>query len=268
MTDGLLRRELAPLTEKAWKAIGDEARETLAVGLAGRQLVDFDGPHGWTHAGVNTGRLRVIDPPPAEGVHVGLREVAPVIEVRVPFELSQMEVDGINRGASDADLGPVAEAADKLASFEDGVIFDGAADLGVEGVLATSPHKPVRIGSANKYPQAIAEAQEALLGAGVDGPLALALGPDCFKEVSQAEQDGYPIRKRLERQLDGGRIVRAPSLDGGALVSTRGGDYLLSVGQDIAIGYASHDRDDVELYLTESFTVRVIENAAAVRLRR
>ncbi len=61
----------------------------------------------------------------------------------------------------------------------------------------------------------------------------------------------------------------APALRGGAvLLSTRGGDFELTVGQDLAIGYAVNDRNQVELYLTESFTCRVLEEKAAIFLRR
>lgn len=40
------------------------------------------------------------------------------------------------------------------------------------------------------------------------------------------------------------------------------------MGQDLSIGYAVHDRTDVELYLTESFTFRILEEKAAVFLKR
>jgi uncharacterized linocin/CFP29 family protein len=40
----------------------------------------------------------------------------------------------------------------------------------------------------------------------------------------------------------------------------------MTVGQDLSIGYCSAGRDDVELYITESFTFQVIEPAAAVEL--
>jgi uncharacterized linocin/CFP29 family protein len=50
------------------------------------------------------------------------------------------------------------------------------------------------------------------------------------------------------------------------VLSLRGGDYELTVGQDLSVGYAYHDKHEVELYLTESFTFRVLEPAAAVRL--
>jgi len=52
------------------------------------------------------------------------------------------------------------------------------------------------------------------------------------------------------------------------LLSVRGGDYELHVGQDWSVGYLGHDRQTVELFLTESFTFRVLEPAAAVPLSR
>jgi len=52
------------------------------------------------------------------------------------------------------------------------------------------------------------------------------------------------------------------------VLSMRGGDFELTVGQDLSIGYASHDRTTVELYLTESFTFRVLEDKASIYLKR
>jgi uncharacterized linocin/CFP29 family protein len=42
----------------------------------------------------------------------------------------------------------------------------------------------------------------------------------------------------------------------------------LTVGQDLSVGYAYHERHRVELYLAESFTFRILEPAAAIALRR
>ena len=50
------------------------------------------------------------------------------------------------------------------------------------------------------------------------------------------------------------------------MVSRRGGDFTLTVGQDLAIGYKGHSEREVELYFTESFTFRTQEAAAAVAL--
>jgi uncharacterized linocin/CFP29 family protein len=51
------------------------------------------------------------------------------------------------------------------------------------------------------------------------------------------------------------------------VLSRRGGDFEMTVGQDLAIGYKVHDAQDVELYFAESFAFRVLEPAAAVELK-
>ena len=46
----------------------------------------------------------------------------------------------------------------------------------------------------------------------------------------------------------------------------RGGDFLLDVGQDLAVGYLTHDIEQVDLYLEESLTFRVVSPEAAVAI--
>jgi uncharacterized linocin/CFP29 family protein len=49
-------------------------------------------------------------------------------------------------------------------------------------------------------------------------------------------------------------------------LSLRGGDFLFESGQDLSIGYDSHDSDVVHLYLEESFSFHVATPEAAVAL--
>ena len=63
-----------------------------------------------------------------------------------------------------------------------------------------------------------------------------------------------------------GPIVWAPGVDGAVVVSLRGGDFLFESGQDLSIGYDSHDREVVRLYLEESFSFHVATPEAAVAL--
>lgn len=261
----LLKRNHAPITPEAWAQIDAEAKRVLQLHLAGRKLVDVDGPHGWQHAAVNTGQL-TIKPDSGLGVPWGTRTVVPLIELRMPFELNIMQLDNASRGAV-LDLAPVVAAAEKIAHAEDRAIFNGFKAGGIEGIIETSPHAAITIpASYADYPSAVAEAIETLRRGGIDGPYALALGPDCYAGLAQAAEDGYPIRDRVQHFLDG-PMVWAPQVDGAVVLSTRGGDFQLTIGQDLSIGYAVHDKETVELYLTESFTFRVLERAAAVSLK-
>jgi uncharacterized linocin/CFP29 family protein len=264
----MLKRELAPVLPEAWAQIDDEARRVLKLHLAGRKVVDFSGPHGWKLGAVNTGRLQVIQPGPLAEVRHAVREVQPLVELRAFFVLKILELDFAARGANDLDLDPVIAAAERAALAEDGAIFNGFEAARITGIIPASPHEPISVATNVDWPRAVAQAKEVLRLAGVNGPYALALGPRAYDEVTAGSDDGYPLRKRIESNL-GVPLFWAPALAAGAvLLSTRGGDYELTVGQDFSVGYAIHDRETVELYVTESFTFRVLEEKAAVLLRR
>ena len=270
MARDLLKRDKAPITPEALAAVDAEAARVLKLNLAGRRLVDFKGPHGWQLAAVNTGRL---DPCAGAGggpdVQLSIRRAQPLVEVRVPMKISLSELDAIARGATDPDLGPVVDAAEKAAQAEDSAIFNGLAAAGIKGIIPASPHPAHKLpADVRELPVAILAARETLRQAGVSGPYALALAAPIYAQVLAAAEDGYPLAKRLTQQVLDGPLVRAPAIEGGVLLSLRGGDYELHVGQDLSVGYTAHDRQIVELYLTESFTFRTLEPAAAVALLR
>ena len=174
----LLKRNHAPITPEAWKQIDDEAKRVLQLNLAGRKLVDFDGPHGWQYAAVNTGHV-TLRTDGGLGVPWGVREVAPLIEVRVPFELPIMELDNASRGAV-LDLPAVVSAAEKAAHAEDDAIFNGFKAGGIEGIIPTAAHPALTIpDDYADYPSVVVDAAETLRRAGINGPYALALGPNC-----------------------------------------------------------------------------------------
>lgn len=265
----LLKRRHAPITSEAWEQIDDEARRVLKMNLAGRKLVDFSGPHGWKLGGVNTGRLKFIDKGPAPGVSHAVREVQALVEIRSPFTMKILELDCAARGANDLDLDPVIAVAERVARAEDAAIFHGFKEARITGIIEASPHTPIPVKTSLEWPQAVVAAKEVLRAAGMNGPYALALGIQGYDELAADTEDGYPLRSRIEESLTDGSLVWAPAVRGGAvLLSIRGGDYELTVGQDLSVGYAVHDRENVELYLTESFTFRVLEEKAAIFLRR
>ncbi len=265
MTTDLLRREQAPILDEAWKLIDQEASRVLKLQLAGRKLVDFRGPEGWELAAVNTGRLGAASGAASKGVRVAVREVHPVLELHAPMRLPLRELETVGYGATNPDLRPVTRAAEEVARAEDGVIFNGLDEPSIQGIIGASPHPHLRLSSAADWPKVILAALDVLRQAGVGGPYAVALGSRAYEDVFAARPEGYPIAKQLQSQiLDEGAIVQAPAIDAGVVLSTRGGDFELTVGHDLAVGYARTEGEDVDLYLCESFAFRVLEPAAAV----
>jgi uncharacterized linocin/CFP29 family protein len=262
-----LLRESAPITEAGWRLIDDEARERLTPALAARKLVDFAGPRGWEHSATNLGRISQLADAPIEGVDAAQRRVLAVVELRAPFTLARDELRDADRGAQDADLAALDEAARLIATAENRAVFHGWEAAGITGIAEASTHDAIPLGdNCERYPRHVARAVEALLRAGIDGPYGLALGPDAYTEVLETtEHGGYPLLDHL-RKIVGGPLVWAPGVQGAVVVSQRGGDFLLEVGEDLSIGYREHSADAVDLYLLESFTLRVATPEAAVAL--
>jgi uncharacterized linocin/CFP29 family protein len=262
-----LLREQAPITDAGWELLDSEARERLSPALAARKLVDFAGPHGWEHSARNIGRTGELSDVPEEGVTAGKRRVLTLVELRAHFSVARTELDDAERGAEDVDLDELDEAAGRIARAENAAVFHGWDAAGIEGIIESAAQERIALGEdCELYPRHAAKAVDALREVGVDGPYGLALGPDAHTRVLEtSEHGGYPLLQHL-REILGGPIVWAPAVDGGAVLSMRGGDFLFDSGQDISIGYESHDGDAVHLYLEESFTFQVATAEAAVAL--
>jgi uncharacterized linocin/CFP29 family protein len=237
----------------------------LKQNLSARWVVDFTGPRGFDFSAVNLGHLAPKDETTTEGVRYGIRQVLPLVEVRMPFELDIWNLDDLARGAAAIDAEPVVQAAAKLAQFEERAIYKGFEPGKIVGLgQATSQTSIVLGDDPSAYPDAVTRAVLALNDAGVGGPYALVLGPRPFRLLS-GDVSTYPLRQRIAKLIDG-PVLHSPVLDGGFLISLRGGDFELTVGQDASIGYGHHDSKKVSLYLTESFTFRVIGPEAVVEL--
>jgi len=261
-----LYRDLAPISDTAWTQMEDEAKSRLVTHLAARKLVDLTGPHGWGHSSTDLGRVSEVAGP-AEGVSATQRRVLPLVELRAEFRVSRLELDDADRGAGDMELPELDEAVRQIALGENVTVFHGYAAAGMLGITESSSHPAITIEEdMEEYPKVVGQATDLLRRSGVGGPYGLAISPDIYTGIVEtAEHGGYLLFDHL-REILGGPPVWAPGMEGGVVVSLRGGDFVLDCGQDLSIGYRDHDADVVDLYLEESFSFRVLEPDAAVVL--
>jgi uncharacterized linocin/CFP29 family protein len=260
-----LHRELAPISDEAWSEIEAETARTLKRYLAGRRLVDVEGPGGSGLSAVATGHLQPIDAP-ADGVRARQRQVLPLVELRVPFTLDREQIDDVERGSEDSDWQPAKDAARQIAFAEDQAIFAGYPAAGIGGIVPGASNPAVILpAELADYPMAFARAVGELRSAGVAGPYNAALSAEAYTAVSEASDHGYPIIRHLRNVLDG-ELIWAPAITGAVLLTGRGGDFTLHLGQDLSIGYLSHTDTEVVLYLQESFTFQSLTAEAAVAL--
>ncbi|HEX3841524.1 MAG TPA: family 1 encapsulin nanocompartment shell protein [Acidimicrobiales bacterium] len=262
-----LMRELAPVADGAWEQIDAEASRSIKHFLAARKLVDFTGPVGWNQSAVDLGRIEALDSGSIEGVETAGRQVMPLVEVRASFSLDRVELAAAERGATDIDLDAVIAAGRAAALAEDQMVFHGYEPGGIRGMVTASPHGAVAISDDySHYPEHVAQAVAVLRAADVAGPYAIALGARCFTGVTETtEHGGYPVFEHLRQILDG-PVVWAPAVDGAVVLSQRGGDFELTVGEDFSIGYSSSTATSVALYIEESLTFQINTPQAAVHL--
>ena len=262
-----LFRDKAPITPAGWAEIEKEAKRTLRALLAARRVVDFRGPLGWGASDVETGRADPIASPRGSNeVQARLRRIQPLVELRIPFEMSRAELDAIDRGARDPDLDNVTAAAREIAIAEDRAIFHGYQAAHIEGICQTRAKMAVPLGTSHAdYPLAVASALTRLRDDGVEGPFSVVLNEQLYKDLAARTDSGYPIISHVQRLIDG-EIVWASGIDGGLVISQRGGDFEMTVGQDFSIGYLDHDSERVRLYIEESFTFLILSEQAAIPL--
>ena len=261
-----LFRELAPISTVGWQEIEKEAARTLKTTLAARRLVDFVGPQGWGAAAVGTGRTDGIASPTECKVRARLRKVLPLVELRVPFEMNLADLDDIERGAEDPDTDAVIAAARAIAIAEDRSVFHGYPAAGIQGICEAQAKEGISIGDDYEmFPEVVTTALNRLRDEGVDGPYAIALGAECYKGLTETTHGGYPVMEHI-RHLVEGPLVWAPGLDGSLVLSMRGDDFQLTVGEDFSIGYLGHDNETVRLYIEETFTFWLLSPQAAIPL--
>ncbi len=253
-----LHRELAPISDVAWAAIEAEARRTFIRNLAGRRVVDLVGPAGPTRSAVGTGHVRRLEVASA-GVIVQERQSQPVIELRAPFSVARQAVDDVERGAEDSDWQAVKDAATQNALAEDHTVFNGCAAAGIPGIVPyQAPTRALPLPADVRHlPDTIRAGAERACGwPGSTGPTACCCrrrpGPRSPRPPTTAT---FGTQANLARLLDDGEILSWRRRWTVACSSPPGGgDYQLHLGQELSIGYLSHDAEQIQLYLQESLS--------------
>jgi uncharacterized linocin/CFP29 family protein len=172
----------------------------------------------------------------------------------------------VDRGSEDSDWQPAKDAAKKIAFAEDRAVFNGYAAANIQGIREASSNPIMTLPSdVREYPDAVAQALSQLRLVGVNGPYSVLLGAKEYTELAETRDHGYPVLEHVKRIVDG-NIIWAPAIEGAIVLTTRGGDFELNIGQDISIGYLSHTEEVVRLYLQESFTFRPFTSEASVVL--
>lgn len=262
----LLKRNIAPITKEGWTEIDGQAKQVLDNSLTARKFADIEGPMGIDFAGVSTGRFKIPKKDWENGINYGIRDVLPMVEIRKPFQVDLWELDNISRGARDIKLESLEKAAKSLAIFEETIIYKGLNNSGISGMEKSSGYQPEYLPeNPENILRFIGKLMNRLRNNAVNGPYSLVIDESYWLELINITES-YPLVKQLKELLDGDVIVN-DNIKTSFLISDRGGDFELTLGQDTSIGYESHTSKKANLFLTESLTFRVLSPEAVIVLK-
>jgi uncharacterized linocin/CFP29 family protein len=253
----ILRREIAPLSGDIWKQLDEAAIGMARRTLAARKVATFEAPRGWNQVAVALGTVTPHKTREGQAV-VALPDVVLLAEIRAAFTVTWATIEAVERGAPALDATAAETAAREVALAEDRLAFYG--EPGGKGFLSAGESPRQACGDWGKSGHVVTDllkAVERLDGAGVPGPYEAVLAPARYYAYLRSADDGYPAGRHLKSVLAG--VHRSAIMkDAGALFSTRGGDFVLTVGGDLSVGYRAHDQAGVHLFCVETLAAQTI----------
>jgi uncharacterized linocin/CFP29 family protein len=245
-----LRRHTAPVSDRVWTALDEAVAQAARHVLAARRVATFDGPHGWDHIAARLGTMTPCGGAPGRAV-VCMPNVVLLAEIRAEFSVPWSSIEVFERGAPVLDTDAAEAAAREAALAEDRIVFYG--DPVGNGLLTAKDSPRLRAQDWTRPGAIVADlvrAVEMLDERGIPGPYEAVLSTARYYAYLQADENGYPAARQLRDVL--AAVHRSPVL------STRGDDFVLTVGGDLAAGYRLHDREAVHMFCAETIAAQTV----------
>jgi len=253
MGSAFLARDDAPIGSGLWEVL-DKTMLGVARGeLAGRRLLDIDGPYG-----LGLKDVPLPDEEIEEGVFVS--NSLPVTSIQRAFSLNMRDLAAFEREPSSMDLGPLVEATIAVVRKEDEIIFEGTKRtpglMTSKGAIKVGLSSWADVGAAQEDLIASVSAMDK---AGMHGPYALALAPQRYNLLLRRFETAAVSELDVAKTLATQGIVKAPALDDGGVFVQAGKEFAcIVVGQDLSLGFIGPDVGRLEFFVSESMAVRVL----------
>lgn len=255
-----LKRSLAPISSKGWNFIDQRAGEVIKANLSARRFVAVVGPMGQSTESVGTGKMQVY----TKGEYqFGVYKVQPLVEQRINFKMNRWDLDNVDRGAKDIDTSSLDVAVKKAALFEDTVVYEGLEVAGIAGLLHSSQHQVLEFGKTfDETMSALVSGTSILKRYFADAPYALVISPDKWNYLNLIGKDSGFI-KHISQSLEV-KIIVSNNIKNAYLVPMDNQNIEITLGQDFALGFQGYTSTEVELFVTSSFTFRVLDPCLVV----
>lgn len=255
-----LKKELAPISCRVWKDIEERAKEILTTQLSARRFVKVTGPIGKEKGGLNIGRLTIHK---KDDLNYGVYKIQPFVENRINFKLNRWELDNFERGAKDIDYTNLDEAIKKAAKFEEEAIYYGLDEACILGLIKAEKQELDFGKTEQETIKNLMYGVSKLKNTGFSkGPYALVVGLEKFIYLNM-ENLNNSLAKKLEKIL-GMPIIVSNNITGALLLPYDNENIELVLGEDFSLGYQGHTNEEVELFVTETFTFRILDDTKVI----
>jgi uncharacterized linocin/CFP29 family protein len=264
-----LRRGAAPLSQKVWKEIDGLAAAMFKQTVVARRIVDFDGPRGWNHVASQLGTFKPAQATSASGrVRFLLPDVMLLTEIRADFKIEWADIDIFERVGPTLEGKDIEEAARETALAEDALVFFGTSVS--PGLLGHQDTPRIALSDWSIPGRVVFDllaAVQRLDTLGVKGPYEAVMSPQHYYSYlgHMGEGGAYPAAKQLGIVIE--KVYSSPVIEGAVLFSTRGGDFLVTVGGDFTVGYRWHDDTAVYLFCVETIAAQLLSPEAICLVR-
>lgn len=264
-----LRRSAPSLSDKVWKAIDETAAAMFKQTVVARRIVDFDGPRGWGHVATQLGTFKPANPAHSSNkVRFSIPDVMLLTELRAELSLRWAAIDIFERVGPTLDPEAIEDAAREIALAEDRLVFFG--DGSNPGLLTS--HQSPRVALSDwsipgRMVTDLLTAVQKLDEFSIRGPYEVVLSPAHYYSYLRQTGEGgsYPAAKQLGIVIE--KVYSSPVVDGAVLFSTRGGDFLITIGGDLTVGYRAHDDTSVHLFCVETIAAQLLTPNAVCIIR-
>ncbi len=289
MIERLLQRERAPFGQRVWEELDGIVESVARNLLAGRKILDIDGPFGPGMAVVADGdETEMASKEIIQGVRtkaggddkgrklpleketgIVFQTSTPVTAIYSPFNISMRNVIAFEEEQTPLDTAGVIRAVKSCALVEDTLIFHGHTNTG-PGLLNAKGVSHLALGDWSEPQTIIADitaAVDLLDENGVPDPLSLVLGPSRYNAlfVNQPGSD-LLIYDQLTRMLKG-NIHKSNVLgEQGILLAPGVQPASLLVGQDMTVGFRPWGLLNFEFLVLESVALQLNLPEAVVSL--
>ncbi|MDD1716258.1 MAG: bacteriocin family protein [Methanolinea sp.] len=262
MTNHYLGREDSPISPETWKLLDSAMVDSAKSYLAGRRLLEIEGPYGLGLKAVPLEDCAVSE-------CLAVSQFVPVHMIHTTFALGIRDLIAFERNGLPFSAGAVSAAALECARAEDSLIFEGMA--GSPGLLnekeATS-HKLSSWNPVGKAAEDIIQGMVRLDEKGYHGPYCLALSPARYNLLFRRYPQGQTTELEHLKGIVTDGVFKAPILkSGGVLLATGKRFASIVLGQDMTIGYVGPHGDSLEFSITESLALLIREPASICVLK-